>query len=398
MDRLPLLRTDIQLLPAEIQGRRVLAISDHLGLCDPKRALNPGIVQYLNLFDGSHTLRDLQMTMMRSQGNRLVMLAEAERVVKELDELFMLETRRYTERKAAVRAEFESCETRPAAMAGSAYPAQQSVLDAMLHETLSMATPGLQSRSPRVIVAPHIDLAVGRRVYAEAYSGLRGICPRRLIVLGTGHAMDDGLFSITTKSYETPIGSFPTDEEAVLKLKGAGDHVMTPDDFCHRSEHSIEFQMLFLRHLLDEDPSVVSILIGNFDEHLESADRPSEIPGVGGFLQELSAMVDENTLIVAGVDLSHVGPKFGHRDTASMQESSFREHDKRLLEALIRGSVEDFWAEGRRVKNRYHVCGFAVLACLLEVFSKPTGEILAYEVWHEAPTRSAVSFAAVTFS
>jgi hypothetical protein len=44
------------------------------------------------------------------------------------------------------------------------------------------------------------------------------------------------------------------------------------------------------------------------------------------------------------------------------------------------------------------VCGFSSLACLLEILPGTHGQVLHYEVWHEEPTRSAVSFASVAMS
>ena len=78
MERLPKLRNDIQLLPAEMRGQRVLAVKDMLGLSEEVVALVPQVVALLSLFDGEHTVIDLQEAMMRSQGNQLVLRSEAE--------------------------------------------------------------------------------------------------------------------------------------------------------------------------------------------------------------------------------------------------------------------------------------------------------------------------------
>ena len=77
--------------------------------------------------------------------------------------------------------------------------------------------------------------------------------------------------------------------------------------------------------------------------------------------------------------------------------SAAREHDQALLEALCRNDVGAFWAESRRVEDRFHVCGFSALACLLEILPPCHGTILHYDIWHEEATRSAVSFAALAF-
>jgi hypothetical protein len=62
------------------------------------------------------------------------------------------------------------------------------------------------------------------------------------------------------------------------------------------------------------------------------------------------------------------------------------------MEALCSGSAEAFWAESKKVEDRYHVCGFPVLAALLEILPEVKGKILDYQIWHESQTRSAVSY------
>jgi AmmeMemoRadiSam system protein B len=106
----------------------------------------------------------------------------------------------------------------------------------------------------------------------------------------------------------------------------------------------------------------------------------------------------QDTLIVAGVDFSHIGPKFGHDLPATAMENQARTHDQSLLEHLSMLDADGFWDESRSVRDRFNVCGLSALACLLEVLPQCRGEILHYEIWHEAPTRSAVSFASAVFT
>jgi hypothetical protein len=120
----------------------------------------------------------------------------------------------------------------------------------------------------------------------------------------------------------------------------------------------------------------------------------------GPFLDALRGLLCDSgeTLFLAGVDLSHVGPKFGDQLTAQALQAETEAHDRALLGCLATGDAEGFWRESIRVRDRYHVCGFGALATLLEVHPPSRGELLHYEMWHEAPTRSAVSFAALCFT
>jgi hypothetical protein len=116
------------------------------------------------------------------------------------------------------------------------------------------------------------------------------------------------------------------------------------------------------------------------------------------FLDELRTFLEEqdSILVIAGIDLSHVGPKFGHDRRASSLKQEAMNHDKVLLSAVCEGDVKKFWEEARRVNNRYNVCGLSCLAVLMEIYHQKKGSLLDYEFWEEEATQSAVSFAAVT--
>ena len=146
-------------------------------------------------------------------------------------------------------------------------------------------------------------------------------------------------------------------------------------------------------------PKVVPILCGSFSGVLDSYNRPTEIPHVGGFLESLKKIVlSQKTIVVAGVDLSHVGRKFGDESSGYTLAEESQPHDRALLDALVQLDAESFWAESRRVSDRYHVCGFSALASLIEILPPSKGTLLDYEIWHEDATLSAVSFAAAVFA
>ncbi|MBW2616988.1 MAG: AmmeMemoRadiSam system protein B, partial [Deltaproteobacteria bacterium] len=67
------------------------------------------------------------------------------------------------------------------------------------------------------------------------------------------------------------------------------------------------------------------------------------------------------------------------------------------LKAVSEGEADEFWKESLRVGDQFNVCGFSVMACLMEVIPPSRGRVLNYQCWHEEATRSAVSFAAVVF-
>ena len=78
----------------------------------------------------------------------------------------------------------------------------------------------------------------------------------------------------------------------------------------------------------------------------------------------------------------------------TMQISEFQ----KLIEAICAGSVEALWAESRSIADRWHVCGLPALAALLTALPDLRGQPRLHDVWHEGPTRSAVSYAAILLS
>jgi AmmeMemoRadiSam system protein B len=157
-----------------------------------------------------------------------------------------------------------------------------------------------------------------------------------------------------------------------------------------------------LQHLLAEQSfTILPILCGSLQANLPHYTRSDFWQKAGGFLQKLREIIhqsDKETLVVAGVDFSHIGPKFGHAQPAGYLESRTRVHDHNLLESLTRCEADRFWEESIKVGDQYNVCGFPAMACLLEILPDSSGTILDYQLSHESATQSAVSFAAAVFT
>lgn len=397
----PGLRRDLDLFPIQQGQDTYLLIRDPLGLVPEGRALPLATYRFLALLDGRRTLRDLQMELMRQQGGALVGMEEVQRLLTRLDQDFLLDSPAYHTARQGMVEDFARMEVRPPSHAGQSYPADPAELSQRLDGVLK--TPQKRPCKGRItgLVAPHIDLSVGERGYGAAYAMLEGCSACRVVILGVGHRQDEALFSVTTKDFDTPLGRMRTDREAVMRLKQGDPRLVAPDDFAHRFEHSVEFQTLFLAHLFkDRDVMIVPVLVGPLAMFLRDYNRQAFHDMAGPFLEGLRDILSapEETLLLAGVDLSHIGPKFGHQLPAQALQPETQAHDRALLGFLAQGDADGFWHESIRVQDQYHVCGFGALATLLEVLPASRGELLHYEMWHELPTRSAVSFAALCFT
>lgn len=400
----PRLRTDIDIIPTSYQGEKVFLVRDMLGLI-PQPVLVRGVaLQVIGLMDGMRSIRDIQIELVRLHGGIFISAEDIEGVISQLDRIFLIDSKHYHQEKDKIIKEFAQCPTRNASLAGRSYPEEPQKLTSHIQSILDSAEDqpdSLKGRRISAVVAPHIDLDVGKKTYARAYNALKEFPPQKVLLLGTGHNLQDSYFSLTTKDFITPLGRAETDRNGVERLKDTTPFgIIAPHDIDHKNEHSLEFQVLFLQHLFGDGFKLMPVLCGSFQRVLPRVSHLGEIPGISDFVSGLQHFLEDGVkpvLTVAGVDFSHIGPKFGHRVSASSMLLETKEHDRSLLDAVCRGDGASFWSLVQRVNNKYNVCGFSTLALLLELLSGKTGFVLGYDFWMEEATQSAVSFAALAF-
>ncbi len=395
------LRRDLEFLPLQHEGKQLVFIRDALGLVREGLAFPATFCRILALLDGNRSVSALQLEIAQAQGGKLISAVEVRELLDELDSLFLLDSPSYAQARATVLAEYAARPVRPAAHAGRAFADDPAALSSQLDAILRVApAPSAPEGQLAGLVAPHIDPQIGARVYSCAYQMLRAARPSRVIVLGVGHSLMHGLFSLTEKDFDTPLGRVRTDKDAVRLLSLAAGECCAGDDYAHRAEHSVEFQVVFLQHVLAPDSfSIVPVLCGSLLSGLPRYSRDAFLEKAGPFLDVLRDLADTpGTLLLAGVDFSHFGLKFGHPQPASLLEAQAKAHDTALLERLAAADAPGFWAESVRVQDCFNVCGFSALACLLEAIPQARGQVLGYDIWHEQPTHSAVSFAALAYA
>jgi AmmeMemoRadiSam system protein B len=399
----PTVRNDLEIVPVVYEGEEGFLIRDALGLIERPVIIQRDALAVLGLLDGRRTALDIQIEIVRRKGGEFLGAGQIEKLLDDLDAARVLDTPRFRRARKKLVDDYARATVREACLAGESYPSGEPALRGYLRFLLEGAEgpgPAVDPKKICALVAPHIELETGKKVFARAYASLRGLSPATIVLLGTGHSLQDGHYALTDKDFETPFGRVGTDRGAVAALREAGGEAVAPSDIAHRREHSLEFQLVFLQYLFGRDFSIVPILCGSFHRELGRVDRPSDIPGVGGFLAALREIVrggGTGVLCVAGVDFSHVGPKFGHAEDAASLIAAAKKHDGALIDAACRGDLAGFWAESKRTGDRTNVCGFSALASLLEILPGARGIPLDYEVWREEPTRSAVSYAAIVF-
>ncbi len=186
---------------------------------------------------------------------------------------------------------------RPAAVAGTFYPADPQVLrDALAHHLAAAPKPWPGERPPKLLVVPHAGYAYSGDVAALAFAPLarwRGRI-QRVVVLGPAHRVPvRGLAASNASAFETPLGRVPVDDAALASL---GDlPQLTWADAPHAREHSLEVELPFLQAVLGSGFLLVPLLVGQAS--------PAEVAEV---LERLWG--GDETLIVISSDLSHFLP------------------------------------------------------------------------------------------
>jgi predicted class III extradiol MEMO1 family dioxygenase len=357
-------------------------------------------------------VRDVQAAIARATG-QVVPAEQIRDFAVKLDRTFYLDTPGCARRRRELAHAYLTARSRRAHFAGQAYPADPDALARSLDAALEAASgpgrpAGPVARMPRAIVAPHIDPGRGAAAYAHAYATLWGARPERVVILGVLHGASANPFVLTGKDFATPLGTARADARRVQALVQRLDWDPLAEEELHRAEHSIEFQVLLLQHALAEGgaravepgPEVLPVLCGfgpaDFGSPGASPERRARIDG---FLRALRAAILEDpapTLVVAGVDLAHVGPRFGDaRPMSPAWADEIRRRDEATLEQLATGDAEGFVREVVEEQDNRRICGFGALYALLALIGPARGRVLDYG--QSADPGGLVSFAALAF-
>jgi AmmeMemoRadiSam system protein B len=249
------------------------------------------------------------------------------------------------------------------------------------------------------ILAPHIDINIARAIYVNTYRHLKGEKYDTVVILGINHNVQEGLYCISEKTYVTPFGEIKADKNFIGELKErVPEGTFAPDDFGHMTEHSIEFQTIFLHHYLTGPFTIVPILCGGLHEYIHhgrdilTEERFREMVSV---MKELLVRGKGHILLVAGVDLSHVGRKFGDQAPADALLPQAIAHDKRMLSSLSRGEPDNIFREALETRDRYHVCGLPAILLFASLLPENRADILHFDTYHERETESAVNYASL---
>jgi AmmeMemoRadiSam system protein B len=408
---LPRLRPDLDVMPSPIEGQPGLLMRDPFHYSEATLVVPPLLSRVLSCFDGEQTELDLRAALSRLIG-RVDVAEPARHLVTTLRDAGFLDDDTFAKLKEDRHAAFAAAPARAPAHAGSGYPDEAAPLAETLGGWLARGAKPRKKKTPLVgLAAPHVSPEGGVASYAAAYRALPqddGLGDRTFVILGTSHYGAPDRFGLTRKPFATPFGQTRTDARLVDALARAAGDAAHVEDYCHAVEHSIEFQVVFLQHLFGANVRILPVLCGAFVEGPLDGKPPESNDGVARFLGalgDLAAREADKLFFVLGVDMAHVGRRYGDRLEARADEGPLVEvaaRDRERIARLEAGDAAGFWELVRERGTPEHGyddlkwCGSAPLYTFQRALPAARGELLHYEQWN-IDDASVVSFGAMTF-
>jgi AmmeMemoRadiSam system protein B len=360
------------------------------------------LVHCLQLFDGEHTDLELREALFRIIGDLNVSEIE-QHLVGALDSAGFLETEEVERMRGQRIQEFGALAVREASHAGSAYPGEPSELRLTFDNYLNGSTVA-QPDGLVGIAAPHVSPFGGWESYRAAYGTLSPhYGDRTFVILGTSHYGAPDRFGLTRKNFVTPYGEAITDLAIVNELEVKAPGAVRMEDYCHAVEHSIEFQVVFLQHLFGPGIRIVPILCGSYATSIYVSGEPEDKAEVAAFLDalgEIAGRERNRILFTLGIDMAHIGRRYGDRFDAVADQAEMvavAERDRARIDRIQAGDARGFWELVKQNRDDLKWCGSAPLYTFLKAVPNARGELLRYQQWNIDP-QSVVSFAGMRFT
>jgi hypothetical protein len=408
----PALRPVESIVVPDREHGKVLVLRDTQGVTDASAVIPPVLIPVISRFTGRRTCEEIAREASEDLGAE-VPVEVVVHLASQLEQGLFLQGQAFHAARARVEREFAEAAVRPATHAGGAYHGEAGKLRRYIEQSClakasgnggggAAAAPGKMV----ALVAPHIDPWRGAVGYGHAYGALAAALPEQadtFVLFGTSHAPMGAPFALCRKAFATPLGNVDADGESIDALaERAEGFDPYADQFNHKREHSLEFQVVFLRHALGGRPFRIVPVLAGLGAQQVSGEDPARDARVTRFLDGVRALVEARpgrVVVVAGADLAHVGPRFGdERPWDAAQREALEAADRTSLEHAAALDRSGFWTHVAGDLDERRVCGLAPIWSLLHsVGGGARGRVLHYEQTVDADDGSIVSHAAVGF-
>lgn len=401
LNRYPVLN-NIEIIPVRHRNKKLISLRNPEHTEVPPLVVSELTLHILQFFDGKHSLKDIIRIFLKDYNVNLD-TNNLSKLIEQLDDSMLLDSENYKQYLRKVENRFLKQSSIECSHTDICYPGEKEALIRTLDEYYNRAGEATvlnNANSLAGIVSPHIDFYRGWQAYVKAYRNLRNIKTGTFIIFGTSHyAKTSNPYILTKKSFDTPLGKTHCDTEIVSGIDRMCDWDVFDGETSYRSEHSVEFQIIFLQHILgaDNDFRVVPVLCNSFSEYIEKGLSPASDPRVSKFievLKDVTRNTKKNIFYIAGVDLTHYGRKFGDdTDLDSKTLEWINDRDKVTLDKIKDVDPEGFYFLVEKEKDERKICGLSSIYTLLSVTSAGTAQILDYDMAVEQNSQSVVTYA-----
>lgn len=282
---------------------------------------------------------------------------------------------------------------RKPARAGSFYPREAATCKQAVCDCLIDSEPAVQLPEPIVAgVVPHAGWIFSGPTAAKVYQAIaHQRQPRTFILFGAVHVWGVQRASIWSKgTWETPLGAVPVDEDLTGKIIEACRGLVEEKREPHLSEHSIEVQVPFIRHLFPA-ASIVPIMVSPS----EDARRIGEL---------IAPVADGDVVALASTDMTHYGSNYDFVP-AGRGEQGLRwvkqENDRHMLDLMLQMEADKVVDEA---EAHHNACGAGAISAVLayaRCLGRRRGVLLdyttSYDVYPERRIDSFVGYGGLVF-
>ena len=394
---------DVFPVPGE-QGKQTFGLRDPQHISDKVLRLRIEAACALQFLDGTRTLPEVQAAY-REKYKVEFPLQLLEQICEVLDEGYFLDSDNFERHYRHLAGSFHESPVREAFHAGVSYDENAAVLKESLGQLfVPPEGPGLpggrdpQRRIPGIVV-PHIDLRLGGHAYAWAYKELAEAEPPELfIILGTGHNGIQNPYALTCKRFATPLGEVPVETEFIARLQALHGGDLLADELAHRSEHTIEFQVLFIQQLFGNAIPIVPVLCSFSCAAPGDGAAGESIERFIAALRQTMADDGRRVCLIASADLAHVGPRYGDASGFDGEElEAVKRSDREMLRHVEGVDPEGFRDYLAQENDRRRICGFSPIYTMLKAMQAERGRLVAHDHGQMDPIGSICSFASVVF-
>jgi AmmeMemoRadiSam system protein B len=392
---------NLDFMPSPVPDRPGLLIRDPFGFSDLTLIIPPVLVHVLEYFDGERTEADMRATLYELTGDLAAGQAGVQ-LQEALQKAGFLEDETYEQMRQQKLKEFAEAPTRLPAHAGQAYPDEPEDLREMMRHFLQPN--GVPPSQLIGLAAPHVSPQGGWQCYRSAYAGLsKELADRTFVILGTSHYGAPERFGLTRKAWTTPWGDALPALDLIDELAGKAPNAVLMEDYVHSVEHSIEFQVVFLQYLFGANIKVLPVLCGAYARSIYEGGMPEDDDDVKRFLGtlgEIAAREGERLFWVLGVDMAHMGRRYGDNLVAEANQgemSLVANRDQQRIERINAGDARGYWDLVRERQDDLKWCGSAPFYTFLKAMPQARGALGRYEQWN-IDDASVVSFASMHFT